>query len=126
MPQFSGKYLDWPAFRDLFHSVVVSNGAVSDVEKLHYLKTCVRGDAEQLIKNLAITSDNFNRAWAVLTRHYENTRVLVSAFFNSFLAIPKMKSDSVADLRRIFHGMLSTVGSLEGVRRPICSCAPTS
>ncbi|KMQ88090.1 hypothetical protein RF55_12480 [Lasius niger] len=30
-----------------------------------------------------------------------------------------MKADSVADLRRIFHGVVSTVGALEGIGRPI-------
>ncbi|KMQ84502.1 gag-pol polyprotein precursor, partial [Lasius niger] len=30
-----------------------------------------------------------------------------------------MKADSVADLRRIFHGVVSTVGALEGIDRPI-------
>ncbi|KMQ82563.1 hypothetical protein RF55_22550, partial [Lasius niger] len=38
LPQFSGKYEDWPAFRDLFQSIIGKDGSLSDVEKLHYLK----------------------------------------------------------------------------------------
>ncbi|KMQ84389.1 hypothetical protein RF55_17840, partial [Lasius niger] len=38
LPQFSGKYEDWPAFRDLFQSIIGKDGNLSDVEKLHYLK----------------------------------------------------------------------------------------
>lgn len=51
MPSFSGKFEDWPAFRDLFASVV-SEPTLAKVQKMHYLKTAVKGDAEQLIRNV--------------------------------------------------------------------------
>ncbi|KMQ81550.1 hypothetical protein RF55_25990, partial [Lasius niger] len=38
LPQFSGKYEDWPAFRDLFQSMIDRDSNLSGVEKLHYLK----------------------------------------------------------------------------------------
>ncbi|KMQ83229.1 hypothetical protein RF55_20568, partial [Lasius niger] len=59
LPQFSGRFEDWPAFRDLFQSIVVEESSLSKVEKIHYLKTSVKGDAEQLIRNLPSTEDNF-------------------------------------------------------------------
>ncbi|CAL1671688.1 unnamed protein product [Lasius platythorax] len=65
LPQFSGKFEDWPAFRDLFRSIVVEEASLSKVEKFHYLKTSVKGDAEHLIQNLPST-DNFERAWSTL------------------------------------------------------------
>lgn len=49
-PTFSGKYDDWPSFRDLFLSLVAGNLAVSGVERLHYLKASVKGEAAQVIK----------------------------------------------------------------------------
>lgn len=33
---FSGTYGDWPAFRDLFLSIIGENSSITDVEKLHY------------------------------------------------------------------------------------------
>ncbi|XP_024879014.1 uncharacterized protein LOC112459228 [Temnothorax curvispinosus] len=119
MPEFSGKFEDWPAFRDLFSSIVVTDDALSKVEKFHYLKTSVKGDAEQLIKSLPSTEENFERAWSILNDHFENKRLLVRAYLAAFTSLPKMKGESVADLRRIFHGVVSTVGALEGIRRPI-------
>ncbi|KMQ83044.1 hypothetical protein RF55_21106, partial [Lasius niger] len=119
LPQFSGKFEDWPAFRDLFRSIVVDEAALSKVEKMHYLKTSVKGDADQLIRNLPATQENFERAWDTLTEHFENKRLLVRSYLSAFTSLPKMKSDSAADLRRIFHGVVSTVGALEGIGRPI-------
>ncbi|XP_071640000.1 uncharacterized protein [Temnothorax longispinosus] len=58
LPSFSGKYEDWPSFRDLFVSIL-GREEISDVEKLHYLKACLKGEAEQLVKNIPTTADNF-------------------------------------------------------------------
>ncbi|XP_011687439.1 PREDICTED: uncharacterized protein LOC105449754 [Wasmannia auropunctata] len=123
LPQFSGRFEDWPAFRDLFQSIVAHETSLSKVEKLHYLKTCVKGDAEQLIRNIPSTEENFDRAWAELTDQFENKRLLVRSYLAAFTSLPKMKSDSAADLRRIFHGVVSTVGALEGINRPITTCS---
>ncbi|KMQ83055.1 hypothetical protein RF55_21065, partial [Lasius niger] len=122
LPSFSGKYEEWPAFRDLFRSLITTDPSVSGVERLHYLRTSVKGEAEQLIRNLPTTGDNFERAWSMLADHYENKRLLVRSCFSAFTATPRMKNESAEDLKRIFHGMLSTVGTLEGIGRPISDC----
>ncbi|KMQ82670.1 hypothetical protein RF55_22190 [Lasius niger] len=122
LPTFSGKYEEWPAFRDLFRSLITTDASVSGVERLHYLRTSVKGEAEQLIRNLPTTGDNFDRAWSMLADHYENKRLLVRSCFSAFTSTPRMKNESAADLKRIFHGMLSTVGTLESIGRPISDC----
>lgn len=43
LPQFSGAYEDWSSFRDLFLSVVGENPSVSNIERFHYLRSCVKG-----------------------------------------------------------------------------------
>ncbi|XP_024891523.1 uncharacterized protein LOC112467231 [Temnothorax curvispinosus] len=39
LPQISGGYEDWPAFRDLFQSMVTSDPSLHEVERLHYFTT---------------------------------------------------------------------------------------
>ncbi|XP_036147020.1 uncharacterized protein LOC118647026 [Monomorium pharaonis] len=119
IPHFSGKFQDWPGFRDLFQSMVIREPSLSKVEKLHYLRTSVDGDADRLIRNLPTTEENFERAWESVKSHYENKRLLVRAYLTTFTSLPPMKSDSVDDLRAIFHGVVTTVGALEGIGRPI-------
>lgn len=125
LPSFGGKVEDWPAFRNLFGSIVVKEDTLSKVEKLHYIKTCVKGDAEYLIRRLPSTEENFNQAWTILTAHVENRRFLVSSYLTAFTSLPRtsrMKSDSVGDLRHIFHGVVSTASALESLGRPITDC----
>ncbi|XP_071581282.1 uncharacterized protein [Temnothorax nylanderi] len=119
LPHFTGKYEDWLAFRDLFLSIVGRDSAATQVEKLHYLKSCLKGEAELLIRNVATTEENYIRAWNILSSYYENKRLLVRAYLANFIALPKMKGESAVELRKIFHGVKATVSSLDGIGRPV-------
>ncbi|KAL6417418.1 hypothetical protein ACFW04_012760 [Cataglyphis niger] len=121
LPQFSGLYEDWPSFRDLFHSFIRKDVSAANVEKLHYLKACLKGEAELLIRSLPTTGENFDRAWKVLTDYYENKRLLVRSYIARFLNIQWVKGESSTELRNLYHGVLSTVSSLESIGRPITS-----
>lgn len=123
VPRFSGKYQDWPSFRDLFVSLVWSDETLKDVERLHYLKTSVDGEAEMLLRNFPVTNENFKRAWTTLIQHYENKRLIVSAQFSTFTALPKMTTESAAELRRIYHAVVNTVESLKAIGWPVTNCS---
>ncbi|XP_050457817.1 uncharacterized protein LOC126854791 [Cataglyphis hispanica] len=94
-PQFSGLHKDWLLFRDLFHALIGKDVSITPVKKLHYLKECLKGEAELLIRNLPMTDKNFDCAWKILTDYYEK-RLLVHSDISKF--IQKLKDESVADL----------------------------
>ncbi|XP_029665085.1 uncharacterized protein LOC115236639 [Formica exsecta] len=86
------------------------------------MKTCLKGEAELLIRNISTTGDNYESAWEMLQSHYENKRLLVRAYLSNFLSLQRMKSESPGDIRNIFHCLKSTVSSLENIGWPIdCS-----
>jgi len=101
LPTFTGKYEDWPSFRDLFQSLIGKDASTTQVEKLHYLKACLKGEAELLIRSLPTTSENFERAWKTLVDCYENKRLLVRSYISSFTSLQKLKGESVVDLRKL-------------------------
>lgn len=121
LPQFSGKYEDWPSFRDLFESIIGKDSSLSYVEKLHYLRSCLKGEAELLVRNLPTTHENYEPAWRTLRDYYENKRLLVRAYLASFVSLPKMKSKSAAEMRKVLHGFRTVSSSLESIGRPITS-----
>ncbi|GAB1860679.1 Gag-pol polyprotein [Camponotus japonicus] len=121
LPPFSGLYQDWPSFRDLFNSIIGQDTAISQVEKLHYLRTCLKGEAALLVGDLPVTGENFTRAWTELTRHYENKRLLVRSYLSRFSSLPMLKGESASELRKLLHGVINTVNSLESIGRPITS-----
>jgi len=114
-------YGDWPAFRDLFSSIIGDNPSISDVEKLHYLRFCLQDPAEKLICLLPIIGSNFERAWTILSRHYENKRELIGSNFVAFTAVPKMKAETAEELNRVFNATTTAVNVQESIDRPIAS-----
>ena len=52
LPTFSGKYHEWFPFFDSFNAIIHSNASVSNVQKLQYLRSCLTGDASNIISSL--------------------------------------------------------------------------
>jgi hypothetical protein len=61
--------------------------------ELHYLKSCLKSEAEMLVRNLPTTNENFSRAWKTLTNYYENKKLLVYSYISQFTALQKLKGD---------------------------------
>ena len=72
IPKFSGDYVQWTEFRDLFHSLIVSRATISPIAKMQYLRGCLTGDASRVISGLTVSQGAFQRAWKLLTSRYEN------------------------------------------------------
>lgn len=55
LPKFSGDQLAWEGFRDLFRSLVHDVSELPGVQKLQYLKSCLSGEAAELVANTPLT-----------------------------------------------------------------------
>jgi len=47
---FTGDYLRWPTFRDLFTTIYINNPRLTPVEKLFHLNAKTRGDAHHIVE----------------------------------------------------------------------------
>ncbi|XP_076298363.1 uncharacterized protein LOC143217706 [Lasioglossum baleicum] len=116
---FNGDYTKWISFRDLFRSMVINNTTLTNVERLHYLKTNVTGDPADRLNNIPVTDDDFPRAWKLLEKEYENIPVLVDAQLSVLMALPTMKTESAAELKELLHGTQNAVEALAALKRPV-------
>lgn len=110
LPKFTGDYNSWPSFRDLFNSMIVANSDVPPVEKLHYLKNHVTGEAARRISNLVVTADNFSRAWKALMARYENKRIVVSSYLDQLFGLQTLTRKSADDLKDLFATIKEALG----------------
>lgn len=62
VPQFSGRFGDWPVFRDLFTSIVHENDTISNAERHHYLMMKVKDKAAALIRGMSATAESYTCA----------------------------------------------------------------
>nr|XP_034195322.1 uncharacterized protein LOC117611485 [Osmia lignaria] len=68
MPTFSGDFHEWENYRDLFLALVDQNAALTGVQRLHYLKSSLSGEAALTLKNIAVTESNYTTAWELLRK----------------------------------------------------------
>ena len=77
LPTFSGLYSEWVTFRDLFKSLIHKNDTLDEVQKLHYLKSHLSGEPEQLLRHIPVTASNYNECWSILNKRFDNKRFII-------------------------------------------------
>ncbi|XP_039303389.1 uncharacterized protein LOC120357294 [Solenopsis invicta] len=116
LPKFSGQYTEWVNFRDIFESIVIKNEGLTNVQRLHYLKSSLTSEARIVIKNISVTDANYELVWGAVKERYENTRAIVSSYLNTILeATPK--ADSVSELKRVHDSINDAVLALRNLER---------
>lgn len=119
LPHFAGDYQSWTSFRDLFSSIIANNPEVNEVEKMHYLKTCLSGEAARLISNLSVSGQNFRLAWNALTSRYENKRFLVAAQIDRLFDLKPLKPRSSRELSSLLSTISESLGALRALDCPV-------
>ena len=105
LPSFSGEYSSWTSFYDLFNSSVDSSTQLSNAQKLHYLRSSLKGEAASLIATLSITDDNYATARAVLENRFANKRAIVRSHLHSVFHASAVKPECAHSLRKLIEGV---------------------
>lgn len=115
IPTFSGKYEEWTTFKDLFVSLVHSNKSLDNVQKLHYLKGQLTGEAELLIRHMPIADSNYDRCWELLESRYSNKRFLSNAIFNKLFGQRSMKFESATSIKELIDTTSDCLSALKAL-----------
>ena len=84
LPSFTGKYTEWTSFIDHFDSAVHENPNLRDADKMDYFKSSLRGEAHDLVKNVAKTDVNYDR--------FDDKIFIVKTHLSVMLLHPNLKS----------------------------------
>ncbi|KAI5633924.1 hypothetical protein NE865_13353 [Phthorimaea operculella] len=118
VPVFAGDYADWPAFEDLYSSVVHTRTDITPAYKMAQLMSRLQGEPHELLTHLAVSDSNYEVAWKILTDRYRNKRLIVDRLLDQWLSIPTITRGT--DLReKIFHPVSVAVSALERQGLPV-------
>nr|XP_029729214.1 uncharacterized protein LOC109404959 [Aedes albopictus] len=117
MPVFSGNYLEWQSFYDLFDSLVHQNPTLKDSQKLYFLKTNLAGEAAFLISHLKIEDANYQPALTKLKSRYDKPREIANQHIKRFLAQPTLTSPSSHGLRSLHDVSDEVIRALHAMNR---------
>ncbi|XP_075167525.1 uncharacterized protein LOC142239617 [Haematobia irritans] len=89
IPTFSGDYLGWISYRDMFISLVHNNSSLSKVQKYYFLKNSCRDTPLSIVNEYPASEASYELAWAALGRRYHNKRKIADTVFRKLFDIPK-------------------------------------
>lgn len=119
LPRFSGNYHSWAAFRDLFTSLIRNNTDLSNVEKMHYLRTSLTDEAARLVSNLSLSGDHFSLAWQTLCSRYDNQRIIIDFQLDRISNIKPLRVKSAQGLRTLSSTLTEVLGALRALDCPV-------
>jgi len=119
LPEFNGDYKQWLNYRDSFESFVHSNNHLSDIQKLHYLKSSLKNEAAQVIESLETSSANYLSAWEQLRERYDNNRKMVGIHIHALCSMPPIVMASSVNLRMHQNGINSHLRALKALKLPV-------
>lgn len=101
VPTFDGNYKNWVTFQEIYEKIIHKNKRLEKVEKMHYLKTSVKGEAHKLIQHLTTSETNYDAAWDLLNNRFNNQRIIFSAHLDAILNQPTILNESAYMLKQL-------------------------
>lgn len=116
----SAKYV---TFINMFTSLVDKDTKLDQVQKLHYLRSFLRDEAYNVIKNLPITNSSYLEALTLLRDRYYNKFNIVSEYVASLLDLPNLgKSNN--DMRNFISTIKQSLAALKNLDIAVDSWNP--
>ncbi|XP_018401178.1 PREDICTED: uncharacterized protein LOC108778474 [Cyphomyrmex costatus] len=98
LPTFDGKFEEWLAFKNAFTNMIGNQTDLSDVDKLHYFKSALKGEAANIIKIFSVDAISYSSAWNLLVRAYKVKRILISRHLSMIVNLPTLEKENTSGL----------------------------
>ncbi|KYM98425.1 hypothetical protein ALC62_10865 [Cyphomyrmex costatus] len=121
LPSFSGSYEEWYPFHDTFQSLIHRDRSITEIQKFHYLKAALKGKAAELIQSLEMSADNYEQAWQMLIKRYDNKRLIIQKHLRALFELSTISKENFAALRQLVDEVLKHTRALKAMGRPIDS-----
>lgn len=115
---FDGSYDQWMLFYDTFNSLIHSSNSISNIEKFHYLRSSLKGDALNVIHSLETSSENYEIAWQLLKDRYENKRLITIFHVKSLFNLSTIFKESYLELRNLLDLVNKHLRALKVLNQP--------
>lgn len=115
IPTFSGDYLEWISYRDMFVSLVHDNPRLSPVQKYYFLKGSCKDTPLSIVSEYPACDASYDHAWSALSRRYHNKRKICDTVFRKLFDIAKSdgSGESIKKILDTTRNCLALFSTLE-------------
>lgn len=118
LPTFDGNFDNWIEFRDTFLSIIHNSNQLDGIQKFHYLRSSLIGNALQVIKSIDFSSENYIVAWDLLMNRFNNSDLLVHNHLKSLHSLPHASKDSPMQIRKLIDTVTKNLRALKSLGEP--------
>ncbi|XP_064212957.1 uncharacterized protein LOC107399201 [Tribolium castaneum] len=119
LPTFDGAYEKWLAFRDMFNSLIHSNLTLPKVQKFHYLRSSLKGEAANIVQSLEVCDESYDAAWSLLEDRYDNKRLIINNHLKGITNITPLLKESSSGLRSLLDNLSKNLRALKVLKQPV-------
>ncbi|XP_011859671.1 PREDICTED: uncharacterized protein LOC105557115 [Vollenhovia emeryi] len=119
LPEFKGEYDEWLLFKDAYISMIHTNTSIAAIQKFQYLRSALKGEALQVIGGLEISAENYVNAWELLTKNYDNNKLLINTHISQLLDFPVVARDKPATIRQFVMHIRTHLKALKTLQLPV-------
>lgn len=112
LPSFGGSYAEWTPFYDTFQALIDSNHRLSEIQKYHYLKSCLKDSASRIVECLPVSASSYAVAWTTLQTRFNNKRLIAQEHINAIIHVPQVEKNAHTSLRRFSDTVQVNIESL--------------
>jgi len=118
IPKFDGSWDKWLPFRDTFTLMVHDNAMLPPIDKLHYLRWSLIGDAHKLVESLEVTSHNYQIAWDIINKRYKGNKTIIQHHVQAIINFPCLTKESHSSLRQLVDTTQQHIRTLKHLEQP--------
>lgn len=119
IPEFNGDITKWNSFYQLFETLILDNVTLTDIQRLIYLRSYLKGEPLQLVETLQLTNDNLAVAIDTLKQRYDNQLSIIFAHIKNLVEIPTLTRVTAHNLREFIVRIKQNVDSLKHQHIPV-------
>jgi hypothetical protein len=108
---FNGNVLEWMSFYDSFKAAIENNHNLSNVQKLQYLQSQLKGEASLAIEGLQLMDVNYTTAMDILKELYGRTEKIKNGHMKALWDLQKPSPD-VASMKHFVDCLESNLRGL--------------
>ncbi|XP_055908728.1 uncharacterized protein LOC129943365 [Eupeodes corollae] len=119
LPKFDGSYTTWRPFYDRFQALVHNNKSLTDLDRLHFLQSCLTDDAKRFLHNLSVEAANYEKAWTLLKERYDHKRILVHIQMQQLFGQSPLPRETATGLRNLLYTTKECFIALQNMDVPV-------
>lgn len=79
----------------------------------------MQGEAQHALDGISVTEANYDTAWFLLSKRYDNKRLLVQENLSALIPIVQEKEESANELQNLLDTLVKKRDSLKILGRPV-------